>query len=261
MSNVKELKRAKPATLITGGSSGIGLEFAKLFARDGHKVIIVSEKADELKTAAAQIHIESGQKVKTITANLATANGVKKLFNSVTKSDYEIGILVNNAGIGTYGEFGTQTDLETELEMIQLNVTATVHLTKLFLPGMIERNYGKILITSSMSAIASTPLMTVYGATKAFGYIFAEGLRQEVKDKGITVTALLPGNTETNFFIRADTPESEIISKKADAADVAKTGYDALMSGKDHVIPGIKNKLEAALADILPKAFTASQAK
>jgi short-subunit dehydrogenase len=172
----------------------------------------------------------------------------------------EIDALVNNAGVGVFGEFGEETDLNDELAMIQLNVVSVVHLTKLFLPLMIKRGSGKILITASIVAITSNPLLTVYAGTKAFDYIFAEGLRDEVKDKGITVTALLPGGTNTNFFKRARMEDTELWKHRdslADPVDVAKEAFKALMDNKDHVIAGFKNKVQAAIADVMPKEMTA----
>jgi uncharacterized protein len=249
----------RPVALITGGSSGIGFELAKVFAENNYSVIIVAEDKKKLKQAAERIQRVSTGEVGIITADLSKADGPDKVFKAVQQLDMEINVLVNNAGVGVFGEFGEETDLNDELSMIQLNVVSVVHLTKLFLPLMLKRGYGKILITASIASITSAPMLTVYAGTKAFDYIFAEGLRDEVKEKGITVTALLPGATDTNFFKRAGAEKTDVAQDKealADPADVAKVAYDALMSGKDHVIAGFKNKMTAAMADIMPKEMT-----
>ena len=256
--------KPRPVALVTGGSSGIGLELAKQFAENDYDVIIVSENRQKLKDAALRIQRVSSGKVDIIVADLAKPDGPVKVYNEVKKRRKEVNALVNNAGVGVFGEFGKETKLKDELAMMQLNAVSVMHLTKLFLPQMLKRGYGKILITASIVSITSNPLLTVYAGTKAFDYIFAEGLRQEVKDKGITVTALLPGATHTNFFPRAGMQKTELWKnreKMANPADVAKEAFKALMDNKDHVIAGFENKVQAFVADIMPKEFTAKNAK
>ncbi len=265
VSNLNQVTNPKPTALVTGGSDGIGFELAKLFVENDYDVAIVADNTQKLANAAQKLKaIGKPGRVEIITADLSTPEGPQVTFDKAQELGLNVGILVNNAGVGTVGEFIGETFLEDELAMIRLNIISVVHLTKLFVPKMVERRYGKILITASMAGLTSTPLMTVYGATKAFDYAFAEGLRNELKDKGVTVTALLPGGTDTNFFSKAGAEDTEIAQNKdklADPADVAKDGFDALMAGKDHVISGFKNKLSAAAANILPKEFSADQAR
>jgi short-subunit dehydrogenase len=169
-------------------------------------------------------------------------------------------VLVNNAGVGVYGDFTRETDLAEEISMIQLNTIAYVQLTKLFAPEMVARGSGRILMTASVASVTPTPLLTVYGATKAFVLAFAEGLREELRETGVTVTALLPGPTNTNFFDRAHASESKIVDQAIDPVDVAKAGYAALMKGDDKVIVPFKYKVQAALNHVTPDPLVARQA-
>ena len=248
--------------LVTGASSGIGFELAKCFAEDGHSLIIAAEDQEGLDRAAGALQLAGAQKVETVMVDLSRPDGGPKLFEAIQKLGLEVEFLVNNAGIGVFGDFVRQTDMGDELRMVQLNIIAPLHLTKLFGRKMVERGSGKILITSSVTAKATSPNLTVYSATKAFLHTFAEGLYGELKDTGVTVTALLPDATETNFFHRAGMDETAIGSgKKADPAEVAKAGYKAMMAGDDQVVAPTKSKLTAALANVLPDRFVAGQAK
>jgi short-subunit dehydrogenase len=238
--------------LITGASSGIGLELARLFVNDGFDVILVSENAAELETAARELRAGSA-KVETITADLSTMEGPRKVYDQVRASGRELDVLVNNAGVGVYGDFTEETSLERELAMIRLNAVAPVQLTKLFAPHMATRGEGRILFTASVAAVMPTPLLTVYGATKAFVYQIARGLREELRDRGVSVTALMPGPTDTNFFERADAEDSKIVDDATDAATVAKAGYAALMKGEAKVITPLKYKVQAAMNQLLPE--------
>lgn len=170
--------------------------------------------------------------------------------------------LVNNAGRGVYGDFVRETDLDAELRMIQLNVVSVVQLTKRFAREMVARRSGRILITSSIAALAPRPKLDVYSATKAFDFAFAEALANELKDTGVTVTALLPAETGFEFFERAamqDTPTGR--AKKADPADVARAGYSAMMKGSDHVITPFTAKMRAALTSVLPESMITAIAR
>jgi uncharacterized protein len=224
----------RPVTLITGGSSGIGLELAKVFAAEGHDLIIASDNRSKLKKAAEEITLAGdGGSVEIVVADLSKPAGPKKLYTAVQELGRKVEVLVNNAGRGVWGDFARETDLNDELAMIQLNAASVVALTKLFVADMVRRHSGKILITASEASLAPIALMSIYAATKAFVYSFALSLREELKDTGITVTALLPGATQTDFFIRADMDEAKFVqeSKMADPAKVARDGYDALMKG------------------------------
>jgi uncharacterized protein len=243
--------------LITGASSGIGLELAKCFAEDGYGVILVAEDRGGLEAAAQEVRALGGGTVETIVADLSKLDGARQVFDQV--GGRELDVLVNNAGVGVYGKF-IETSLDEEIAMIHLNTISFVQLTKLFAPKMVARGAGRILITASVASKMPTPYLTVYGATKAFVYEFAQGLRAELKDTGVTVTALLPGPTDTNFFERAHAQDSKILDEKlTDPADVARAGYAALMKGDDKVIVPLKYKIQATMNQAVPDAVVAKQ--
>jgi short-subunit dehydrogenase len=252
------MKNTKQYTLITGGTSGIGLELAKVFAENGHNLIIVARNEKELSDTSQMLG-GAGVDVITIAKDLFNPNAPFELYEQVSKQNLDVNILVNNAGQGQYGEFA-DNDINRELSIIQLNISSLVTLTKFFLRDMLEKGEGKILNTSSIASKAPGPLHAVYHATKAFVQSFTEAVRDEVKDKGVTVTALLPGATDTDFFNKADMLDSKVVKegKLADPAKVAKDGYDALMSGDDKVISGFKNKVSVAMSNLMPDAKAAA---
>ena len=228
--------------LVTGGSGGIGFELARQFAQNGYDLVICADHAPKLNEAAQALsglgEGGSGQ-VHPVAADLADRQGVEILLGEIEALGRPVDVLCANAGVGVQGEFATETSLEDELRMIQLNCASVVHLTKQISRSMVERGQGRILITSSVAGVMPAPYMAVYAATKAFDRFFAEGLRGELKEHGVTVTALEPGPVETNFFDRAGMQDTKAgQGKKSDPADVAKTAYEALMAGKDHVLPG-----------------------
>lgn len=246
-------------TLITGGTSGIGYELAKLFAKNGHNLIIVARDEADLSVACHHLS-EYNVKVITISKDLSIPESAQQLFKEIKKrKDVEVDILVNNAGQGHYGEF-RDTDLMKELSIIQLNIATVVTLTKLFLKDMLAAGSGKILNVSSIASKAPGPFHSVYHGTKAFVQSFTEAIRDELKETGITVTALLPGATDTDFFNKADMMESKIVQsgKLADAAKVAEDGYEALMRGDDMVISGFKNKVQVAMSKVMPDSKNAA---
>ncbi len=249
---------SKQLALITGASSGIGYELAKQFAEHGFDLLIVAG-SDRINTAARDLQA-IGVSVEVVQANLADHDGVHQLLTAIQSSGRSIDAAAINAGVGVSGRF-TETDLGEELNMVALNVTSTLHVAKYIVKDMVARGQGRILFTASIAGTMPTPFETVYGATKAFVRSLAQGLREELKDTGVTVTALMPGATETDFFHRAGADDTKLGSgKKDDAAEVAKDGFEALMAGKDHVVAGsIKNKLEAAAGHILPDPLVASQ--
>ena len=206
---------------------------------------------------------EGARRVETVVADLALPDGARQLCETVSRAHGTPEFLVNNAGRGVYGDFVRETDLEAELRMIQLNVTAVVELTKRFAREMVARGSGRILITSSIAALAPTPKLDVYSATKAFEFAFAEALANELKDTGVTVTALLPGETDTEFFKRAAMEDAPIgrSEKKADPANIARAGYAAMMKGTDHVMAPFTTKLRAALTSVLPESMVTAMAR
>jgi short-subunit dehydrogenase len=247
----------KPVAVVTGASSGIGYELAKQFAEHGYDLVIAAE--DPGIARAAQDFQALGATVEPVQADLATWDGVEQVWNTACTGGRHPDAVAINAGIGSGGEF-TETDLRTEIKLVQLNCESVVHLAKLASRDMRSRGAGRILITSSIASTAPGPYETVYAASKAFDQSFAEALRYELKDTGVTVTALMPGPTDTNFFERADMTDTKIgQSNKDDPADVAKDGFEALMAGKDKVVAGsTKNKMQAAAGRITPDSAKAA---
>lgn len=248
-SNIME---TKSYALITGGTSGIGYELAKVFATNGHNLILVARDEADLTITRNEL-LEQGVDVKIISKDLFDKQAPFELYEEICSKGYDVNILVNNAGQGQYGEFA-DTNIYRELSIIQLNISSLVVLTKLFLQDMIKKGDGKILNLSSVSSKTPGPLNSVYHGTKAFVQSFTQAIAAEVEDKGITVTVLLPGATDTDFFIKADMQQSKLVKegKLEDAKKVAQGGYDALMKGKHmQVSGGLKNKVKVALSNAL----------
>lgn len=249
----------KPLAVVTGASSGIGLELAKQFARHDFDLVLTAED-DELAAAADEVRA-CGAHVDAVRADLAAADGVEQLVRHLGGTGRPVEALAVNAGVGINGEFAGDTRLEDQLTVVDLNVRSAVHLTKRVLPDMVERGHGRVLFTSSIAGTSPAPYQAVYAASKAFLTSFSEGLRAEVADKGVTVTALLPGPTDTEFFERADMEDTKIAAGDKDsAAEIAEAGFDALMAGEDKVVPGsAKNKLQSAASRVLPDQAKAKQ--
>lgn len=246
----------KQFALVTGASSGIGYELAKQFAQNGFDLLIVSN-GDRINTAAQQIQA-LGTNVQAVEADLATHEGVHQLLAAMQSAGRPIDAAALNAGVGVSGRF-VETDLREELNMVALNITSTLHLAKYVVKDMVARGSGRILFTASIAGTMPTPYEAVYGATKAFVRSLSQSLREELKDTGVTVTALMPGATETEFFHRAGADDTKLgASEKDDPAEVAKDGFEALMAGKDHVVAGsLKNKFQAAAGYALPDPLVA----
>ncbi len=244
--------------LITGASSGIGLEFAKIFAREGYDLVIIATNAQKLGQVAFDLHEEYNVKIKVITKDLSEKNSAKEIFDELEKEKIEIDVLINNAGFALYGEF-SQTNLEIETQMIETNILALTQLTKFALKNMLKKKEGKILNVASTAAFQPGPLMSVYYATKAYVLFFTEAIANELKGSGISVTALCPGPTETGFQKRSMQEESKLVKGKKlmSAKEVAEIGYDALMKGKIVVVPGLDNYLKSLGPRFLPRDFTA----
>jgi short-subunit dehydrogenase len=244
--------------LITGATSGIGYELAKLFAKDNYNLVIVSRHQEELDKVAQELG-QNGVQVIAIAKDLFEPESGFELYEEVKAKGVEIDILVNDAGQGVYGEF-TETAIRRELAIIQLNISSLVVLTKQFLQDMVSRGEGKILNLSSIASKSPGPYQSVYHGTKAFVQSFTEAINNEVKDTGVTITALLPGATDTDFFNKADMNESKIVQegKLDDPAKVAKDGYEALMNGKDMVVSGFKNKVSVAMSNVMPDSAAAN---
>jgi short-subunit dehydrogenase len=254
--------RSETLAVVTGASSGIGFELARCFANDCHGLLLVAEDEAALQNAATELRQAGAPRVEVLAVDLAQPDGPDAVHAAVRRIGLVPDFLVSNAGVGVFGDFARETPWEDELKMIQLNVISVVRLTKLFAADMVGRGWGRILITSSVAAIAPSPLQSVYSATKAFDYAFAEGIANELSDTGVTVTALLPDATETEFFKRAGAEDSKIgQSKKADPADIAQAGYAAMMKGKDHVIAPFTAKLKTALTAVMPERVVTNMAR
>lgn len=243
----------RPLSLVTGASSGIGFELARKLAEVGYDVVVVSSDREKLTAAANAIQGEhANAQVEIVQADLTRAGDVQKLYETVQSLGRPVDILAANAGVGVWGDFAEDTSLDDEIALINLNVTSQVHLIKLFARDMVSRGAGDILITSSIAGIMPGPLMAVYAASKAFLRSFGEAIRQELKDRNVNVTVLMPGPTETDFFDRAEMQESKVAqSAKQDAEEVAESALRALAEGSDHVITGLKNKVQASLAKMM----------
>jgi short-subunit dehydrogenase len=239
--------------LVTGASSGIGHELAAELARRGYDLVVTSS-GERLTTAAESLRAY-GRTVMETTADLATPDGVETLWEEIERTGAPLDVACINAGIGLGGLF-KDTDLNEELRMVNLNCTGTVHLAKYVVQQMTRRGEGRILFTSSIAGEMVAPREAVYAATKAFVLSFAHSLRFELKDSGVTVTALQPGPTDTDFFHRAGMDNTKVGQegkKESSPDDVARQGIDALFDGKDHVYAAsLKTKVEGMLANAIP---------
>lgn len=249
----------RPLAVVTGASSGIGYELAKQFAQNGFDLLVTST-GSSINEAAGTLE-GLGANVETVQADLATYDGVEALYNKIKEIGQPVEAIAINAGVGVGGDFASETDLKDELNPINLNVVSSVHLAKRVVKDMVERGKGRILFTSSIAALMPGPFEAVYAASKAFIHSFSEALRNELKDTGVTVTALMPGPTDTNFFHRAGMDDTKVgASEKDDPAVVAKQGFSALMAGKDDTIAGsLKTKIQGAVSKILPDPVNAEQ--
>lgn len=247
------MKNAGKYALITGGTSGIGLELAKLFAQDHYNVIIVARNQQELNSTAELLR-PYGVEVITMAKDLFQRNAAYEIYSELQERNIQIDVLVNDAGQGQHGLF-VDNDLEREIDIIQLNVISLVALTKFYLKDMVARGEGKILNLASIASEVPGPWQAVYHATKAFVLSFSEAIQNETKDTGVTITALQPDVTDTDFFNKADMNDARAVqdeSNKADPAKVAKDGYDALMAGKVKIISGLKNKVQVTMSNMMP---------
>jgi len=228
----------KGTALITGASSGIGAELAKLCAADGYDVVLVARQRAALEDLAFSLSQAHGVAARAVIVDLAVPDSARVVFDSAGAVD----ILINNAGFGLRGAYAG-TDWEAEARMIQVNITALAHLTKLYLPGMIARRSGRILNVASTAAFVPGPFMAMYYATKAFVLSFSLAVANELRGTGVTLTVLCPGPTRTNFFEAAGTSNTNLIKGPSmSAAAVAREGYDAMIAGKAEIIAGGRNR-------------------
>lgn len=259
-SSTADGRAQRPLAVVTGGSSGIGLALAKQFTDNDFDVLIAAD-GSSVHDAARQL-ASSGCVVEAEQVDLATAAGVEQLYARIVAMGRPVAAAALNAGVGAGGRF-VDNDLADDLNVVNLNVTSTVHLSKLLARDMVIQGGGRLLFTASVAATMPGPFYTTYAASKAFVHSFAEALRHELKDDGVTVTSLMPGPTDTDFFDAADMEDTKVgQGAKDDPDDVARDGFEALMAGKDHVVAGsVKNKAQTMASNVLPdKAASAVHA-
>jgi short-subunit dehydrogenase len=246
----------RPLALVTGASSGIGRELAKQFAQHGFDLIVAAENV-ELDDAVDELR-GMGAVVAPVSVDLTRRADVERLVAGVQGAGRPLDAAAINAGVGVGGPFA-DTDLEAELRLVELNCASTVHLAKRVVQGMTARGEGRILVTSSVASQAPQPFQAVYGASKAFVQSFALALREELKDTGVTVTALLPGPTETEFFERAGLEDTRVgAAEKDDPAQVARQGFEGLMKGEASVFGGsLTSRAMGRLAAVTPDSIGA----
>lgn len=251
----------RKTALITGASFGIGLELARIFARERHNLVLVARSADKLRQLASELERAHSARSLILAADLSEPGAAAYVLDQTTRAQITVDILVNNAGFGQYGLFA-DNDLEECLRQIQLNVTTLTLLTRLYLPEMIERKSGRILNVASTAGFMPGPLMAVYFATKAYVLHFSEALANELEGTGVTVTCLCPGATATEFHKRANATGQRFLKMGSmDARTVAKDGYRALMAGKPVVISGFKNWLIAQSVRFSPRRLVTAIAR
>lgn len=251
-----------PTAVVTGASTGIGREFADLAARDGYDVVLVARAESVLQAVAADLRQKWKRNVTVIAKDLAHPEAPREIFDAVSDAGLEVEVLVNNAGFGLLGKFW-ELDEREQVDMVQLNVTALTHLTRLFLPQLIARRRGMIMNVASTAAFQPGPLMSVYYATKAYVVSFSEAIYNEAREYGVTVTCVCPGPTKTEFDKRARTSNTKLFASGhvMTARQVAEIGWKAMKRGKPLVVTGALNALTAFLTRFAPIQFTASMAR
>jgi hypothetical protein len=244
-----------PLALVTGASSGIGLELARVLAREGHDLVLVARREPELTTLAGELKSRYGAESTVVPADLALADGPQQVFDSVAAAGLEIDVLVNNAGLGGHGRFW-ESDPDQDRRALAVNVVALHTLTRLFLPGMIARGHGRVLNVASTAAFQPGPFMAVYYASKAYVLSFTEALAEELTGTGVTATALCPGVVPTGFQTAADMSDDLPLLKSPgskSAEYVANAAYKGMIRGRRVVIPGAINKLGVQAGRISPR--------
>jgi hypothetical protein len=241
--------------LVTGASGGIGEDLARLFAEDGNDLVLVARSGDKLARLAEELAGQHSVSARVIVSDLGRAEAPREIYEELQRSGVHIDALVNNAGFGSYGLFA-ETDLGRELELLQVNVVALTHLTKLFLPAMLERRRGYVMNVASTASFQPGPLMAAYYASKAYVLNFSEALSNETSGAGVVVSALCPGPTETNFVAAAGMERSKLFDRALmSSRSVAEAGYRGLLAGRRVVIPGFRNALVARAVGFLPRGL------
>jgi uncharacterized protein len=245
--------------LVTGASAGIGLELARQLAEGGANLFLTARRVDRLEQLASELAAKNGIRVEVFSADLTRGEAPGEIFAATTAKGIEIELLVNNAGFGAFGN-AWEIPVEKMLEMIQVNCSAVVSLTRTYMPAMIARGRGDILIVASLAAFQPVPYNSVYAATKSFDLLFAQGIAEEARPHGVRVCALCPGSTETEFQKVAEQPDR--MFRKAETAEkVARVGLEALAAGKSYVVSGFKNKLMLESQRLAPRSLVASMSE
>ena len=240
--------------LVTGASSGIGEQLARIHAEHGGDLVLVARRQERLQALADELTGEHDVGVSVIAADLTDEYAPEKIFDRIAEDGTDIDVLINNAGFGGLGKFH-ERDWALDRDMIQVNIVGLTALTRLFLPEMVERNAGKILNVSSTAGEIPGPLQAVYFATKAYVTSFSNALVEELSDTGVTVTALLPGATDTEFAARSGMEDAPLFQQTASARSVAEDGYNAMLNGALNVVSGVplERRLMYSLAPLLPR--------
>ena len=238
--------------LVTGASAGIGVALARELAAVGANLALTARRADRLEQLARNLKDSYGVQTEVFAADLVQPDAPEKIRAFTNSKNLAIEILINNAGFGQYGKFA-QVDAQRSLDMVQVNCVAVVHLTRLFLPDMLQRRRGDVLILASTASFQAVPYITTYAATKAFDLLFAEGLAEEARPYGVRVCALCPGSTESEFHAVANQEQFTAKHRQETAKKVARTGLEALAAGKSYVISGLGNYLGAQSQRLVPR--------
>lgn len=239
--------------LITGASSGIGYEMTPYFARDGYNLVLVARSEEPLRKLAKNMEQQFGVQAFVLVKDLAQPSAPEEVYRELTEAGISVDVLINNAGYGTFGLF-TDTPLDKELQMLQLNIVALTHLTKLFARDMLKKGSGKILNVASTAAFQPGPLMAAYYASKAYVLSFTEALANEFEGTGVTISALCPGPTESGFQKAAAMEKSKLVQNKImDTDTVARIGYDSLLRNQTVVITGFMNKAMVFAVRFMPR--------
>jgi short-subunit dehydrogenase len=250
------MSNARPVALITGASMGLGAEFARLLASEGYDLVLTARGAERMATLKKEVENLHGVTAHVLVADLTDPRAPVAIHDHLQDAGIEIDVLVNNAGFGMHGKFH-ETDLQTELDMVQVNVVALMHLTKLFARDMVRRRRGRIVNVASTAAFQPGPLQSVYYATKAFVLHFSEAVGNELRGTGVTVTALCPGPTPTGFQARAHVgnPRGLRMMMRVSPEAVVRAGYNGMKKGRAVVIPGMLNNVLAFMTRLMPRAL------
>jgi short-subunit dehydrogenase len=252
---------AKETVLITGASSGLGMELAKLFAADGSDLVLVARREERLIELADELKSEHGIEVHVLPKDLSKKTAPKEIFSHLNKENIEIDVVVNNAGFGNKGQIA-DLDTDLQLDMIQVNLVALTHLTRLFITGIIERGYGGILNVGSLAGFQPGPNLAVYYATKAYVLSFTEALAEEISNPNIKISCLAPGPVKTEFGEKSDLEDSLLFKMSLmEMAPVVKAGYEGFRKGQTIIIPGLKQQIVPFLNRFTPRLLVRKIAK